>query len=126
MRKFLISAAVLASTVAVAAPAAAQWAPPQPQGYAYGYNNNYGQVRRLDQRVQQIRVQIRQLDYRNILSNREARRLENEASNLQRRIRAVGRNGLNQREYYDVERRLANLERRIYREANDGNRWRRR
>jgi hypothetical protein len=124
MRKFLISAAVLASTFAVATPAAAQWAPPQPQGYAYGYNNNYGQVRRLDQRVQQIRVQIRQLDHRRILSNREARRLENEASSLQRRIRAVGRNGLNQREYYDVERRLANLERRVYREANDGNRYR--
>ena len=43
MRKFLISAALMASTVAIAAPAAAQWAPPaygygqQPYGNAYGY-----------------------------------------------------------------------------------------
>ena len=77
MRKFLVSAALLASTVAVAAPApaSAQWYPPQPQGYAYGYNNNYGQVRRLQVRIDQIQRQIVQLDRRNILSNREADRL---------------------------------------------------
>ena len=46
MRKFLISAALMASTVAVAAPASAQW---YPQGY--GYNYNYGQVRRLQVRI---------------------------------------------------------------------------
>ncbi len=126
MRKFLISAALMASTVAVAAPAAAQWAPPaygQPQGYAYGYNNQ-GQVRRLEVRVQQIRNQIRQLDRRNILSNREAARLNQEARSLQYRIRQQSYNGLSGRERYDIERRIARLEQRVYREARDGdNRW---
>jgi hypothetical protein len=124
MRKFLISAALMASTVAVAAPAAAQWAPPQPQGYAYGYNNNYGQVRRLQVRIDQIQRQIVQLDRRNILSNREAGRLRAESRSLEQRLRYVGRNGLNGRERYDIERRIARLEQHVYREARDGNNWR--
>ena len=110
MRKFLISAALVASTLAAAAPAAAQW-DPQPQGNAYGYNN-YGQVRRLEARVDQIQRQIDQLDRRNILSEREARRLRDEARDLERRIDALARNGLNGRERYDVERRIARLEQR--------------
>ena len=122
MRKFLVSAALLASTVAFAAPAAAQWAPPQPQGYAYGYQGNYGQTRRLEVRIQQIRQQIRQLDRRNILSNREASRLEAEARSLQYRVRQLGYNGLNQRERYDIERRIARLEWNVRREASDGDR----
>ena len=124
MRKFLISAALMASTVAAAAPAAAQWAPPQPQGYAYGYHNNYGQVRRLEARIMQIRHQIRQLDRRNILSEREAYRLNAEARQLQYRIRQLGYNGIDGRERYEIERRIARLERRVYREAHDGNHWR--
>ena len=122
MRKFFISAALLASTVAVAAPASAQWAQPQPQGYAYGYQGNYGQTRRLEVRIQQIRQQIRQLDRRNILSNREANRLDAEARSLQYRVRQLGYNGLNQRERYDIERRIARLEQNIRYQANDGNR----
>ena len=47
MRKYLISAAILASTIAAAAPAAAQWAP---SGNAYGYNN-YGQGNRLEKQI---------------------------------------------------------------------------
>jgi hypothetical protein len=124
MRKFLVSATLLASTVAIAAPAAAQWAPPQPQGYAYGYNNNYGQVRRLQVRIDQIQRQIRQLDRRNALSNREARRLNDEARSLEYRLRQLGYNGLNGRERYDIERRIARLEQHVYREARDGNNWR--
>jgi len=128
MRKFLISAALMASTVAVAAPAAAQWAPQpygygQPYGNAYGYNN-YGQVRRLQVRIDQIQRQIRQLDRRNILSNREARRLNDEARSLEYRLRQLGYNGLNGRERYDIERRIARLEQHVYREARDGNNWR--
>ena len=122
MRNYIISAALLASSVAVAAPAAAQWAPPQPQGYAYGYQGNYGQTRRLEVRIQQIRHQIRQLDRRNILSNREANRLDAEARSLQYRVRQLGYNGLNQRERYDIERRIARLEWNVRREANDGDR----
>ena len=128
MRKFLISAALMASTVAVAAPAAAQWAPPaygqQPYGNAYGYQNNYGQVRRLQVRIDQLQRQIVQLDRRNILSNREAARLRNESRNLEVRLRYAARNGLNDREGYDIERGIQRLEVRIQREARDGNGWR--
>ena len=128
MRKFLVSAALLASTVAVAAPApaSAQWYPPQPQGYAYGYNNNYGQVRRLQVRIDQIQRQIVQLDRRNILSNREADRLRRESRSIEQRLRYVGRNGLSGREAYDIERRIQQLEYRVQREARDGNGWRNR
>jgi len=119
MRKFLISAAIATSTIAVASPAAAQY---QPQGYAYGYQNNRGQVQRLQVRIDQIRRQITQLDRRNALSNSEARRLSGQASDLQRRLRSLGSNGLNSRERYDIERRIVALETRVQREANDGNR----
>jgi septal ring factor EnvC (AmiA/AmiB activator) len=117
MRKFLIPAAILASTLAAAAPAAAQWAP---NGNAYGYQNNHGQARRLEARVDQIRRQINQLDRRNILSDREARRLSDEARDLDRRINVLTRNGFSSRDRYDVERRIARLEQRLQRDANDG------
>ena len=129
MRKFIISAALMASTVAIAAPAAAQWAPPaygygqQPYGNAYGYNN-YGQVRRLQVRIDQIQRRIVQLDRRNILSNREAARLRTESRHIEQRLRYAAHNGLNGRERYDVERRIARLEQHVYREARDGNQWR--
>lgn len=124
MRKFLISAAVAASTLVAAAPAAAQWYPPQPQGYGYGYHDNYGQVRRLDARIDALQRQIRHLDRRNILSNREADRLRGDANNLERRLRSASRYGLSGREAYDIERRIYRLETRIQREARDGNRYR--
>ena len=119
MRKFLITAAALASTIAVAAPAAAQWQ--QPNGYARGYNNQ-GQVRRLEVRVAQLRQEIRQLDRRNILSDREANRLENEARFLQQRVRQLGYNGIDRRERFNIEQRIDRLEQQIRREATDGNR----
>jgi len=119
MRKFLVSAAIAAATLATAAPAAAQWAPPH--GNAYGYNN-HGQVQRLEARVDQIRRQIRQLDRRNILSERESRRLAEEARDLDRRIDYLERNGFSGRDRYDIERRIARLEQRIHREVTDGDR----
>jgi TolA-binding protein len=126
MRKFLISLAVAASAVAVATPASAQYAP-QPQGYGYGqqgygYDNNYGQVRSLQARINQIQRQIDQLDRRNILSNREARRLRDESRGLERRLSDIGRNGLNFRERQNIEIRIARLEMNVRRQATDGNR----
>ncbi len=137
MRKFLIPLAVAASAVAVATPASAQYYPQpqgygygqpqgygyrQPQGNAYGYNNNYGQVRVLQVRINQIQRQIERLDRRNILSNREARRLRDESRSLERRLAQFSRYGLNPRERYDVERRIVRLEQRVRYEATDGNR----
>jgi hypothetical protein len=121
MRKFLISAAIAASTLVAAAPAASQWAP-QPQGYGYGYNN-YGQARRLQVRIDQLQHQINQLDRRNILSEREAARLRGDSRQLEQRLRYSARNGLNGREGYEIERGVQRLEYRIQREARDGNRY---
>jgi hypothetical protein len=121
MRITLISLAAAASALAVATPAAAQYVP-QPQGYAYGLNN-YGQARALQVRIDNIQRQIAQLDRRNILSDREARRLNQDARQLERRLRVVGRNGLHPTERYQIERGLAQLERRLWRDARDGNRW---
>lgn len=123
MRKFVIAAALAASALTAAAPAAAQWYPPQPPGYGYGYHGNYGQVRRLQVRVDQLQRQIAWLDRRDILSEREARRLRDESRDLERRLRYSARNGLSGREAYSIERRIQRLEYRIHREANDGNRY---
>lgn len=123
MRKFIVAAALAASALTAAAPAAAQWYPPEPQGYGYGYHNNYGQVRRLQVRVDQLQRQIARLDSRDILSEREARQLREESRDLERRLRYSARNGLSGREAYSIERRIQRLEYRIQREARDGNRY---
>ena len=123
MRKFVIAAALAATALTAAAPAAAQWYPPQPQGNAYGYNNNWGQVRRLQARVDILQRQIARLDSRNILSEREAARLRNDSREIEQRLRYAARNGLNPQESYGIERRIQRLEVRIQREANDGNRY---
>ena len=122
MRKFVIAAALAASTLAVAAPASAQYYP-APQGNAYGYNN-YGQVRRLQARVDQLQRQISHLDRRNILSDREASRLRQDSNQLEQRLRRAARGSLTQWESQDIERRIYRLENRIQREARDGNNYR--
>jgi len=131
MRKFLISAAV-AATALTAAPAAAQWAPPPPPAYgspygapygnAYGHNN-YGQVRALQARIDNLQRQIRRLDQRGVLSDREAARLMNDSRDLERRLFRSARYGFSYGERQAVEIRLARLEQRLWRDARDGNRW---
>lgn len=126
MRKFLISAAVAATALTAAVPAAAQWAPqPQygaPYGNAYGYNN-HGQVRALQARVDNLQRQIRRLDQRNVISDREAARLMNDSRDLERRLYRSARYGFSYQERQAVEIRLARLEQRLWRDARDGNRW---
>ena len=122
MRKFLISAAVAASTIAIASPAAAQYYP-QPQGNAYGYYGNHGQARSLMARVDQIRQRIERLDDRNRISEREADRLRYEARIVRNQVRQASFNGLSFRERQAIEYRIARLEQRVRRDATDGNRW---
>lgn len=122
MRKFLISAAVAASTIAVASPAAAQYYP-QPPGYAYGHYANYGQARALLVRVNQIQRQIERFDARDVITEREADRLRREANALRNRVREASFNGLSFRERQAIEYRIARLEQRVRHEVNDGNRW---
>ena len=122
MRTLLITLAAAASTVALATPASAQYYYPQPRGYAYGYQGNYGQVRRLQVRIDQLQRQIRRLDNRDIISERETRRLLNESRDIERRLRRSARYGLHPREAYAIENRIARLEHRLWRDANDGRR----
>ena len=140
MRKVLISAILAASTLAIAAPAAAQWTLSYGNQYggqygnqyagqygnqygnAYGYNNR-GQLRSLQVRVNRLEQQIHQLDRRNILSEREAHQLQHEANGIERRLRQAAYNGLNGYEARDIQVRIARLEQQIRYQASDGNRW---
>lgn len=132
MRKVLISLAAAASALVVASPAAAQWAPaPQPYGYgygapaygapAYGYGyNRYGEVRALQMRIDAIQRQIRILDQRRILSNREGRALRDSSRYVERQLQRAARYGLSQWEARDMQYRIAMLERNVQRQATDG------
>ena len=126
MRKFLIGIAAAVSTVALAAPASAQqWAVPtyryQPYNFGYGFNG-YNFARIMQSRVQRIRGDIRAMEVRRILSRGEARSLDNEARNVERRIFAASRGGIRPGEARTVENRIRRLEVRVAREASDWNR----
>ena len=127
MRKVILSVAAVASALAVASPAAAQYypAPQGPvEGYGYGYGqNNYGHFRNLQVRIDNLQRQINHLDRRNVLRDREAERLRDQSREIERQLRYSARNGLSPYEANSVERRIARLEQRIYRDAHDGNRW---
>jgi len=125
MVKFLIPV-LLASTVAAAAPAAAQWAPPVPQGYAYGYNNhsNQGLARAYSQRINRLHRQIHRLGERGQLSRSEFLRLNRAVDVLENRLARSSYRGLSRQEAYAIERDIARLERAIYREARDGRGYR--
>jgi hypothetical protein len=124
MRKFLIPLATAASALAVAAPASAQWAPPVYRYTPYDYGNAFSGHRfaaSMEARVQRLRVDIRALQSRRIISWSEARSLEAQARNLQRRIFFASRNGIGPREARNLEFGIRRLEARISREATDWN-----
>jgi hypothetical protein len=127
MRKVLISLAAAGAALGVATPAAAQYypAPPvygAPYGNAYGYNN-YGQVRALQVRINQIQRQIENLRDRRMISRNEANGLRSESRELERRLAYSGRNGLNYNELRNIEVRIARLEQHVRHEVRDGNGW---
>ena len=123
MRKFIIPLAAL-SVAGIAAPALAQWAPPVYRYAPYDYGNAFNGHRfaaSMEQRVQRLRVDIRALQARRIVSWREARSLEGQARDLQRRIFFASRNGIDPREARNLEWGIRRLEDRIAREASDWN-----
>jgi hypothetical protein len=127
MRKVLIALAAAGSALAFASPAAAQYYPaPPPPGYnqpygGYGYNN-YGQVRALHARINNVERQINRLDRRDRIGEREADRLREQANRIERRLRHATGNGLKPYEANDVARRIAFLEQRVQFAVNNG--WR--
>jgi len=128
MRKFLIPIVAAASTLAMAAPASAQivqWAPPvyqyNPYNFGYGFNGiNF--ARSMESRVQRIRMDIRVMRDRRVLSRGEARSLDRQGENLQRRIFRATRYGISPGEARSLETQIFNLQRRVAREANDWDR----
>jgi hypothetical protein len=125
MRTFAFAFVVAGSALAVTAPAWAQYAP-RPYSNAYDYDNNWGQVRSLQQRIDNVERQIRLLDRRNIVRDDRADRLREEARDIEHRLRRVTRNGLNPREANEINMRIARLEQRVqYAAANSNGAYRR-
>ena len=128
MRKFLIPIAAAASALAVAAPASAQyvqWAPPVYHYNPYNYGTGFSGInfaRSMADRVQRVRMDIRVMRDRRVLSRGEARSLDNQAERLQRRIFRATRYGINPYEARSLEAQIFNLQRRVAREANDWDR----
>ena len=116
MRKVLISLAAAGSALAFATPAAAQYypQPQQPYGYGQGYGySNFGQVRALQVRINNVERLINRLDRRDRIGDREADRLRREANRIEQRLRRASRNGLNAYEVSNLHRRVAILEQRV-------------
>ena len=128
MRKFLIPIVAAASAFAVAAPASAQyvqWAPPvyqyNPYNFGYGFNGiNF--ARSMANRVERVRRDIRVMHDRRVLTRSEARSLDMQARNLERRIFRASRYGINAYEARSLEGQIFSLQRRVAREANDWDR----
>jgi opacity protein-like surface antigen len=120
MRKLLIGAAIAASALTAAAPAAAQYYPGQQQQYGYG-QNNWGQTRALAARIDQIRQQIRVEARRGMLSGQDAYRLDIQAQQLRAQLRQSAYGGIDQRERYQLERQIQRLEQRV--SYNNSNRY---
>lgn len=124
MRKFLIPAALAATTLAFAAPAAAHWQQPVPQGYGYGYQNyGWGSAQAYHNRISQIQRQIHNLDRRDILSRNEARKLMSDSYALHRRVDNLSRFGLKSSEARDLQYRIGRLEQKVFKEARDRDRY---
>jgi hypothetical protein len=128
MRTLIFSIATAASALAITAPASAQYYP-QHQGYGQGYGQNYhhpGFARALDARIDALQRQIKRMDARNVISEREADRLKAESRRLEARLARLARNGFSGGEANSIERGIARLEQRMARFANNGrygNQW---
>ena len=119
MRKFLIPIVAGVSVVAMAAPASAQYARPVDRYHRYDPARFDG--RGLQVRVDRIREQVRNLEARRVLSFREGRSLERQATNLQLRIARASRNGIQPGEARRLTDDIRRLEYRVQREATDYN-----
>ena len=131
MRYMTLTLAAAGAAVAFAAPAAAQYSPATAYGYqqaAYAQNNwlfnfrDQRYARMMQDRVQRIRHDIRQMGAMRILSRNEVRDLDREAVAVEQRIWRYSRNGVSFSEARRIDNRVRRLEDRVVREANDWNR----
>jgi len=130
MRKIVLSIAAAGAALIAASPAAAQYYPqaqPTPYGHNNGYNNgynngfrgNWGEVRALQARIDNVERQISRLDRRDVIRGRSAERLLNEANKIDRRLRERARGGLDAREAGDIQYRIQRLEQQVQFALND-------
>ncbi len=138
MRNITLTLAAAGAAIAFAAPASAQYYPaphytPAQQGYGYqqpGYGagswlfnfRDQRYARMMQDRVQRIRHDIRQMGAYRILSPREVRDLDREARAVQDRINRYARFGVSNSEARRIDNRVRRLETRVMREARDWNR----
>jgi hypothetical protein len=137
MRKIILSIAAAGAALIAASPAAAQYYPQPQQSTLYGYNNSYngngynngfrgnwGEVRALQARIDNVERQIARLDRRDRIGNRSADRLRHDADKIERRLRDHARGGLDPREAGDIQYRIQRLEQQVQMALNDrGGRW---
>jgi hypothetical protein len=126
MRKLILTVAAVGAALVAASPAAAQYYPaPQPYGYnGYGFQNNWGQVRALQARIDNVERRINWLDRRDRIGDGRADRLREEADRIEHRLHERARGGLNPYEMRDIEVRIARLEQRVqYSVANGYGRY---
>jgi hypothetical protein len=126
MRKMNLFVAAAGAALVAASPAAAQYYPqpqPQPAPYGYGHNgygqNNWGTVRSLQVRIDNVERQIARLDRRDRIGGRSAERMRDEANKIERRLRDRARNGLDPREAGDISIHIQRLEQRVQFAMND-------
>lgn len=113
MRKILISAMLL-SSVAISAPAAAQYR----GGGGYGF-----QGANIERQIDQIEQQIDRLRDRRQISRQEAARLDRQAEQIDRLHDRYRRNGLTRSEHQDLQNRIQNLRQRLQAERSEGRRY---
>ncbi len=144
MRNLALILAAAAGSLAIAAPAAAQYYPApqypvyptQAPGYGqpYGYNQAYGTqspwlynfrdnryAGMMQQRVSALRNDIRNMGMQRILSRSETRTLDRQADRIQQKIWRYSQYGVGAYEAQSIDRQVNNLERRIMRAASDWN-----
>jgi len=118
MRKVLISLAVAASALTVAAPASAQYQQPYNNGHRYHDQRTQAFMYRIDS----FRNDIRQFDREGRLSNREAARLDRELMQIRNQVMYSAQNGMSSRENRLYDDRLDRLRSQMRAEMRDGNR----
>ncbi len=133
MRTALFAIGAAVAGLAAATPASAQFYPQprhgyvQPQGYAFGFGQNYnrrGHVRALQVRIDRLQREISRLAQFRMISRNEHQNLQRDAREIEWSLRRNARDGrgLSVQEMYNTDRRLARLEQKIARDVRDGRR----
>ena len=110
MRRFLIAAALM-SSVALAAPAAAQYR---------SYNQGPTRSQAIERQIDQLSDRIRRAEQRNLISDREEDRLMRRVANISHRYDRFRRNGLNRGEQQDIHQRIQQLRQTLQFERREG------